>query len=136
MFRLALGSATALLLAAWGTDRLLGGDVLLIAPHDAATVRLNRTLYVPGDPVADIYGNPLSKPIRVVILSRRALMHPPEDPKQVLLAVGGARGDHPLQVQTMWFVTRYLVAALLAVAAVSWLARGRQPVPSIFPLQE
>jgi hypothetical protein len=132
VIRLAVGGAAALLLAALGADRLLGRDVLLIAPHDAAAVKLNRALYLPGDPVADVYGNPLSRPVRVVILSNRGLIRPPEDPKQILLAVDGAKGDHPLQVQTVWFVTRYVVAALLAIAAVTAVTRRRQRVPSIF----
>ena len=29
-------------------------------------VKVNRTLHAPGDPVAEIYGNPLSKPVRVI----------------------------------------------------------------------
>jgi hypothetical protein len=123
--RLAFGAAAALLVIAFGIDRLLARDVLLIAPHDESTVKLNRSLYAEGDPVAEIYGNPMSKPVRVVILDGDRIVRPAEDPSQLLLPVNAARGDHPLQVQTVWFATRYSVALLLAVAAVSALTHAR-----------
>lgn len=126
IFRLAFGGAVGLVLIAFGLERFLGRDVLLIAPHDEATVRLNRALYAPGDPIADLYGNSLSKPVRVVMLSKRRLIRPTEDPTQLLLEVDSARGEHVLQAQTVWFVTRYAVAVLLAVALGSALAPRRR----------
>lgn len=121
IFRLAFGGALGLVLVAFGLERFLGRDVLLIAPHDEPTVRLNRALYVPGDPVADLYGNSMSKPVRVIILSDRRVIRPSEDPSQLLLEVDSARSEHALQAQTVWFVTRYALAVLLAVALVTVL---------------
>lgn len=122
---MALLSAAALLVIAFGIDRLLARDVRLIAPHDASTVKLNQSLYIAGDPVAEIYGNPLSKPVRVVVMSGDRIIRPAEDQSQQLLPVDAAKGDHPLQVQTVWFATRYSLVFFLAVAALSGIIHGR-----------
>ncbi len=118
--RLALGAAAGLLLIVLGIDRIFSREVLLIAPHDEATVKLNRSLYVPGDPVAEIYGNPLSRPVRVIVFGDARIIRPVEDPSQLLMPVEGA-----LQMRTVWFVTRYAVAALLLIAVVTHL--GERP---------
>ncbi|HUP63242.1 MAG TPA: hypothetical protein VNA69_22825 [Thermoanaerobaculia bacterium] len=98
-------------------DRLFGRDVLLISPHDEATVELNRSLHADGDPVAEIYGNPLSKPVRVVLLTERNVIHPAEDSSLALLPAGGD-APRPLQVQTVYFIARYAILALLLLSLV------------------
>jgi hypothetical protein len=96
-------------------DRVFGVDVLLISPHDEATVALNRSLHADGDPVAEIYGNPLRKPVRVVLLSERNVIRPVEDSSLALLPVGGG-APRPLQMQTVFFVARYAILALLLLS--------------------
>jgi hypothetical protein len=118
--RLALGAAAGLLLIAFGIDRFFSREVLLIAPHDEATVKLNRSLYVPGDPVAEIYGNPLSRPVHVIVFRDARIIRPVEDPSQLLMPVEDA-----LQTRTVWFVTRYGVGALLLIAIVTYPASRR-----------
>ncbi len=78
-FRLGFGGAILVLLGAAGLDLALGEQVLLIAPHDPGTVELNRLLHLPGDPVAEIYGNPLSSPVRVILPLRDRLIQPGPD---------------------------------------------------------
>ncbi len=119
--RLALAAAAGLLLIAFGIDRLFSREVLLIAPHDEATVKLNRALYAVGDPVAEVYGNPLTKPVRVILFSDARIIRPDEDPTQLLLSVD----TRPLQTRTLWFVTRYAVALLVMIAAISFAANRR-----------
>lgn len=95
--------------------RLFGRDVLLISPYDKATVQLNRSLHTDGDPVAEIYGNPLSKPLRVVLLSEQNVIHPIEDSSLALMPIGKT-GPRPLQVQTVFFVARYAIVGLLLLS--------------------
>lgn len=96
-------------------DRVFGRDVLLISPHDEATVSLNRSLHAEGDSVAEIYGNPLSKPVRVILLSKRDVIRPVEDRSLALLPVGGD-ASRPLQVQTVFFVARYAILSMLVLS--------------------
>ncbi len=98
-------------------DRLFGRDILLIAPYDQGTVALNRSLHGDGDPVAEIYGNPLSRPVRVVLLTERDAIRPVEDSSLLLLPVGGD-ARRPLQVQTVFFLARYAILALLMLAVL------------------
>lgn len=96
-------------------DRVFGRDVLLITPHDEATVELNRSLHLDGDPVAEIYGNPLSRSVRVVMFSERNVIHPVEDSSLALLPV--RRGEpRPLQVQTVFFVARYAILGMILLS--------------------
>lgn len=96
-------------------DRVFGHDVLIISPHDESTVKLNRSLHADGDPVAEIYGNPLSKPVRVVLLSEQDLIRPVEDSSLALLPAG-SNAPRPLQVQTVLFVARYAILGLLLLS--------------------
>jgi len=102
-------------------DRGFGEDVRLISPHDASTVQVNRALYAPGDPVAEIYGNPLSKPVRVIAPDPDRLVRPDEDASAVLLAVDKQRGENPLQARTVWLFAKAgaLGLALLGLAALA-----------------
>ena len=100
---LALAAGIALPAAAWVLDRFVAVDVQIIAPVDAETVRINRGLWMEGDPVVDIYGVPAGKPTRVLFPDGEAIIRPQEDPDLTLLAVDKQAGDNPLQVKTVWF---------------------------------
>lgn len=115
---LGFGGATLALLVAFGVDRLLGKDVWIIAPHSPETIELNRALYEPDDPVADLYGNSLSEPVRVILPSGEQLIRPEEDPSLVLLKVNKQAGENPLQASTMWFFVKYLSPALALLGLV------------------
>ncbi|MEE8525144.1 MAG: hypothetical protein V3T72_14500 [Thermoanaerobaculia bacterium] len=111
-FRLGFGGFAFVLVTATGLDLGLGKQVLLIAPHDPGTIELNRMLHLPEDPVAEIYGNPLSAPVRVILPSKERLIQPPEEPALLLLPVDKHQGENPLQAQTVWFLTRYLAGGV------------------------
>lgn len=115
--------ALLVLLAAFGIDRVLGREVLLIAPHDPASVELNRVLYADGDPVAEIYGNPQSQPVRVVLPAEDRLIRPREDPSLLLMAVDKAAGHNPLQTRTVWFFSRFAVGGLILLGIAGLLIR-------------
>ena len=119
--RLGFGGAALLLLAAVGLDLALGEQVLLIAPHDPSTVELNRMLHLPEDPVVEIYGNPLSAPVRVILPSRDRLIQPVEEPALLLLAVDKIKGENPLQAQTVWFLFRHAAGGLILLGILGVL---------------
>ena len=48
------GGAVLALALAMTIDRGFGEDVRLISPHESSTVQVNRALYAPGDPVAEM----------------------------------------------------------------------------------
>ncbi len=123
---LGFGGLALLLVAALTIDRGLGKDVLLIAPHDASVVELNRGLFLPGDSVADIYGNPLSKPVRVIGPEQDRLIRPQENPDLLLLSVNKIAGENPLQAQTIWFFTK-LISPFLLVLGVLGFFLPRRP---------
>lgn len=119
--RLLAVAAVGLLLAAaaapagaWLLDRFAAQEVQMIAPRPAEVVKLNRTLWEEGDPVAEIYGLPTGEPTRVVLAAGDRLFRPAEDPSLLLLRVDKQAGQNPLQARTVWFVAwRAAGAALL-----------------------
>ncbi len=115
--------AVALPLAALGLDRLAGQRVQLVTAGDPATVRVNRSLYQPGDPVAEIYGTPAGQPLRVLFVGDRVLA-PPEDPALRLLLLDKQRGDNPLQARTLWYLC-WRLSLVLGLAGLGSLALGR-----------
>ena len=119
------GGAVLLLLLAGVVDLLLGEDVLMIIPHEPSTVELNRALYVPGDPVADLYGNPMSEPVRVLLPASERLLRPEEDSSLLLLQVDKQRGENPLQVRTVWFAARFAVPAAFLLGVIGLLLPRR-----------
>lgn len=123
-----LVAALLLPLAAFLADLGWGREVLLIAPHDPSVVALNRSLWSAGDPVADLYGSPMSEPTRVLLIGDQRVLRPEEDPKLSLLPVASA-GMRPIQVRTLWWTVRLAVAGLGAASAallgVSLFARRR-----------
>jgi hypothetical protein len=124
------GGAILVLLAALVLDLGLGKEVLMIAPHDPTLVKLNRSLYMPGDAVPDLYGNPLSEQTRVVLPASDRLVSPTEDPVLVLLQVDKLAGENPLQAKTVWYLARFLVAGFVLVGLVGFvLPKGRAGTP-------
>ncbi|MFN7943087.1 MAG: hypothetical protein U0X73_15960 [Thermoanaerobaculia bacterium] len=115
-------------LAGYLADLGWGREVLLIAPHDSTVVTLNRSLWSAGDPVADLYGSPMSEPTRVLLFGDQKVLRPEEDPKLSLLPLASA-GKRPIQVQTLWWAVRIAVAGLGATSAallgISLFARRR-----------
>jgi hypothetical protein len=123
---LGFGGALLILAGAYAIDRAYGTEVLLVAAHDAATVELNRALYVHGDSVADLYGNPLSDPVRILFAPNHLLIRPEEDESLVLYPVDKQAGENPLQAQTLWFFLRYAVPGLAFVGVLGlFLPRRR-----------
>ena len=103
-------------------DRGLGQEVRMISPHESSTVEVNRALYASGDPVAEIYGNPLSNPVRVIWPDPERMMRPEEDRSLMLLAVNKQHGENPLQARAVWLFAKAgaLGLALLGLAALAF----------------
>jgi hypothetical protein len=127
---LGLVGGTLLLVVVAAADRWLGRDVLMIVPHDPAAVEMNRSLFLPGDPVPAIYGNPMRERVRVIAPDPEHLIRPDEDPSLLLLRVDKGAGENPLQARTLWFLARYLVplAWLVGLAGLV-LPRRHGPPP-------
>jgi hypothetical protein len=119
-FVLGFGGAALVVGAAASVDLALGEDVLMIAPHDPSVVELNRELYIPGEPVAQLYGNPLSENTRVVAPPGDRLIRPAEEPALLLLMVDKLGGENPLQTQTVWFFTKFMAPALLLLGLLGF----------------
>ena len=111
----ALVAALLVPLAAYLADLGWGREVLLIAPHDPSVVTLNRSLWSAGDPVADVYGSPMSAPTRVLLFGDQEVLRPEEDSTLSLLPAASA-GQRPIQVRTLWWAVRLAVAGLGAAA--------------------
>ncbi len=130
----AVAVALAVPVAVAVADRTWGAEVWLIAPHEPAAVALNRSLWSPGDPVADVYGSPMSAPTRVLLVPGQRVIHPAEQPTLALLPVTVAAGSRPLQVRTLWWAVRLLEAgcgaATVALFGLARLARRRERLAS------
>jgi hypothetical protein len=127
-FVVGFGGAVAVFLAAGTMDLALGKDVLLIAPHDPSVVKLNRELHMHGEPVPQLYGNPMSETIRVVLPARDRLIRPVEDPALLLLEVDKLRGENPLQTQTVWFFAKFFVPAFALLGLLGFAFPRRRSV--------
>lgn len=121
LIALGLGSGCLIVLVALVLDWGLAREVILIVPHDEASIEINRALHSPGDPVADIYGLPSSDPVRVVAPRWDRIIQPTEAPGILLLKVDKQIGENPLQVQTVWLIARWSALPLFALAAVGLL---------------
>lgn len=113
-------------------DRFLGRDVQLIVPKPAEVVELERELWEPGQPVAAIYGVPVGGTTRIVGPDPAKIVRPSEDRSLLLMRVDKQRGENPLQVKTVWFVTLRLILGLGIVSLVGllgtrWLSRRHNP---------
>jgi hypothetical protein len=125
-FVVGFGGAAAVLAAAASVDLVLGKEVLMIAPHDPSVVELNRELYAPGEPVAQLYGNPLSETTRVVAPAQERLIRPDEEPALLLLTVDKLGGENPLQTRTVWFFTKFAAPALLLLGLLGFALPRRR----------
>jgi hypothetical protein len=112
LFSVGFGGAVIVLVAVLATDKALGREVLMIAPHKSSLVELNRMLYEQGEPIPELYGNPLSESTRLILPQEDRLVRPAEDPSLLLYKVEKSRGENPLQAQTLWFFTKFAVPAL------------------------
>lgn len=120
----AYGSGTLMVLLLAGTlavDRLMGTDVLFIAPKPADVIKVEQALWEPGQPVAAIYGAPASTKARVVLPDEGRLIRPEQDRTLVLMKVDKQRGDNPLQVKTVWFLAARAAYGLIAFGALALL---------------
>jgi hypothetical protein len=124
-FAAGFGGVALVLVALFTADRALGRDVLMIAPHRPAVVELNRMLYAEGDPVPQLYGNPLSEKARVILPAEEKLIRPEEDPALLLFRVDKHQGENPLQAQTLWFFAKFALPAL-ALLGLSGFALPRR----------
>ena len=127
-FILGFGGAVLVLTAAWAVDIGLGREVLLIAPHDPSVVALNRALYSPGESVPDLYGNPMSDPVRVIRPDSSRLITPEEDTALILMSMDNQAGENPLQAQTIWFFARFAFIGLILLG-VSGFAFRKTRIP-------
>ena len=72
--------------------------------------------------MAEIYGNPLSNPVRVIWPDRERVLRPEEDQSLVLLTVNKQLGENPLQARTVWLFAKAgaLGLGLLGLAALAF----------------
>ncbi len=113
-------------------DAGFGRDVRFITPKDPQVVALDRALWSPGEPVADIYGIPSETLARVLFVAEDQLVRPVEDPTLVLLPVDKQRGVNPLQTKTVGFVALRAAAGLAALGLIAlgvhvWRRRRARP---------
>lgn len=126
-------------------------EVWMITPHSPSVVGMNQDLFEldgvdPKDPsferkVIDIYGNPVSEPIRVLFVPREKLVHPKEFPSLTLLPVDKAKGENPLQAATVSFLAKWTAAGASAAGILLlglWFVLSRRtkisaPAPSDHP---
>jgi hypothetical protein len=135
MSRLLLATGALLLIvaalapaAAWYIERNMTRDVILITPDAPEVVVVQKGMWMKGEPVADIYGKPVDKKIRVVRPDPRDIIVPEEDPSLTLMVSNSPR--HPLQVQTVWVAVKYgspaaACAGAILVAMALWWKRRR-----------
>ncbi len=133
---LVLGLAVLAPVSAYVLDRAYGETVLPVARSAPEAVRANKALYEEGDSVAEIYGVPGERKMRVIFVSKDLLVTPSEDPKLRLLLINKQKGDNPLQVKTLYFVAWRVTAGLAAVsllglALLLFLRRRRKRSQSI-----
>jgi hypothetical protein len=105
-------------------------EVQFIVPAAPEAVALERELWEPGEPVADIYGTPVGAPVRVVLPAEEKLLRPAENEKLLLMKVDKQKGENPLQVKTVWFVAIRLAIGLglftvLTLIGLKGLRRAR-----------
>jgi len=130
------GGAAVVLAGAMLVVGLLGREVVLIAPFDESTVELNRALHSPGDPVAEIYGNPVGQTVRVIAPDKDRLVRPAEKPSLLLLQVDKQKGENPLQAQTIWFFSKFVVPAFAVIGVAGLFLPRRRSSPDVSGITE
>lgn len=82
---------------------------LITTPNAPDIVEMNRAMWSKGEPVAPIYGTPIDKPMEIHFAEDARIIVPPEDPSLTLYTVDKAKGENPLQAQTVKFLGRYVL---------------------------
>jgi hypothetical protein len=115
-------------------------DVIQISPADPKSVEVRREMIKLGvdtldknDPraVAQVYGTVMNegKPVRVLFVPQEWLLRPEENPKVTLLLADPAKGQKPLQAQTVTaiaFVTSVCALAGSSLLLGLWLLLRRR----------
>ncbi len=124
------GAVLALALAVL-LDFGFGEDLLMVSPHEPGTVEVNRMLYLEGDPVSELYGNPLEKPVRLIGPDPARMIRPEEDGNLVLFTVNKQQGENPLQARTVWLLAKaaMLGFGLLGLAGLALPRNRSMPMP-------
>lgn len=125
-------AAVAVAPAAMLFDRVFGRDVVLIQPHDPASVTRNRRLHASGAAIEKIYGIPLQPAVRTVSFAAAGAIRPPEDPSLHLIPVNDV-SQAPIAMGTIFAVARGAILVLLLSAALLLLA-GRQSILRAEPI--
>ena len=63
--------------------------------------------------MADLYGNTMNEPVRVVLPNTDRIIRPTEDSSMVLLQVDKLVGENPLQAKTIWLFVKVALIPLL-----------------------
>jgi len=106
---------------------------LVTTPNAADIVALNRAMWSKGEPVAPIYGTPIGEPMTILFAEERRIIVPAEDPSLTLYTVDKSKGENPLQVQTVAFLSKFALigsGVLLLAGALhfAWKRfRARKP---------
>ncbi len=106
--------------SAWVLDSHFGRTVQPVTPSSPEAVKLNKMLYEPGGSVAEIYGVPTNRKMRVLFVKKSKILRPSEDPSLALLMLDKQAGDNPLQTKTVWFVAWRGLGMLLLLAALAF----------------
>ncbi len=122
---LAIFAASIAPAAAWFVEKHVTREVILISPESAEVVELQKAMWTKGESVAEIYGKPVDKKIRVVRPDPRDIIVPEEDTSMTLMLANSPR--HPLQIQSVWVAVKYgAPAAALGGAVLLGLGLWRQ----------
>lgn len=119
---------------AWLLSAVAGRDLLMITPHSAQMVVVNRLTWSLGEPVAPIYGNPTSEVTRVLFATPDRVLTPVEDSSLSLLLV--SPGEYVVQMKSVWYVVPWLTGfgAFLAIAGgMAMRSRSVEPASSASP---
>lgn len=109
-------------------DLAFGVDVTLLAKvrTDAEREAWKTSGWDRRDGVAELYGIVEPPPnMRVIVLDRDRLVHPPEDKTLVLLPLDRRAGEDVLLARSLWGRTALLSAVLALISATLSRARRR-----------
>jgi hypothetical protein len=144
LIKLAVIGGTAIALSALLAGIVLpaayGRDVILISPHSADVVELNKLSWTQGDKVVDIYGIQNGEKVRVLFADPARIIVPVQDPSLTLYKVNKQAGENPLQAQTVAFLAKWLAlggfTAAMAGLALGFVTRRKPSMPSVSPVAQ
>ncbi len=112
-------------------DAAFGVEVTILSRRwSAEEEREQRRLRDPRDDVAEIYGTPEGRPVRVLFPRRESLIEPREEPGRRLLAVDRLRGDTVLQSSAVRFAGLVAGAVFLLAGGILVLLAPSRGAPS------